>query len=529
MKKILTSMVACACLVGFSACDSFLDEEPKSQLTTNSYYLSEAHAQQNVNYLYRTGVPSLLGATGAYAGSMQQCAGFLTGYLESTYAGQELHYQYAMNLERQNWTQNISGNMDGIWDACYKAINVANNAIKNIPEINMDATKAASLIAEAKFFRAWNYFYLVKWFGDVPFYTEPSSVETLRIPRTSKATIYAQIEQDLKDAMNVLPSGKFYANGNRATKAAAAMILTDVYMTQSKYADAATAVKPVLSSGHALTQHGAEFDLANYDATKLNSAYNILREEDGLDESIYSYEYDGSISNGGRWTAMAFDSGILSAVDDVKYSIAERIYGPADRYLNIYEANDLRLQPNQFFHWEYTYGDKTWKAKDGKACAWFFFKHSDFHETGVGTKDRDLYRYAEALLFAAEATAQSGSLTEAAGYLAEVKARANMEGKTAAQIAAELPTDKDAFIKEVWNERLRELIFDFKIWDDCVRTGMFPNISATERGKITYEPLVGAQNGNGKTFKESDLLWPISINEIQRNPELTQNPGYATN
>ena len=76
MKKILTSVMACACLVGFSACDSFLDEAPKSQLTTNSYYMSEAHAQQNVNYLYRTGVPSLLGATGAYAGSMQQCSGF---------------------------------------------------------------------------------------------------------------------------------------------------------------------------------------------------------------------------------------------------------------------------------------------------------------------------------------------------------------------------------------------------------------------------------------------------------------------
>ena len=63
-------MMACACLIGFSACDSFLDEEPKGTLTSNNYYLSQAHAEQNVNYLYRTGVPARLTSTGAYQGSI---------------------------------------------------------------------------------------------------------------------------------------------------------------------------------------------------------------------------------------------------------------------------------------------------------------------------------------------------------------------------------------------------------------------------------------------------------------------------
>jgi len=67
---------------------------------------------------------------------------------------------------------------------------------------------------------------------------------------------------------------------------------------------------------------------------------------------------------------------------------------------------------------------------------------------------------------------------------------------------------------------------EFKMWDDILRTKMFPVISTTEAGKIDFVPLVGAKNASGATFKESDLLWPISPDEIQRNNKLTQNPGY---
>jgi hypothetical protein len=62
--------------------------------------------------------------------------------------------------------------------------------------------------------------------------------------------------------------------------------------------------------------------------------------------------------------------------------------------------------------------------------------------------------------------------------------------------------------------------------EDIVRTKKFPVISPTVKGEITWVNLIGAQNGSGATFKESDLLWPISNDELQRNPNLTQNPGY---
>ncbi|MBP8768953.1 MAG: RagB/SusD family nutrient uptake outer membrane protein, partial [Parabacteroides sp.] len=464
MKKILTVAIACACLTGFSACNDFLEEKPKSSLTAPDYYQTEAQAQANVNYLYRTGASSkLTGAGSAYVGPFASITGQLTGYFTNSYEGQELTCKYSRELTRQQNTMTVSVTIDGIWDDCYKAINVANGAIKYIPEISMDQSLANRLIGEAKFFRAWNYFNLVKIFGGVPLTVEPyESMENMYLERASVEQVYAQVESDLKDAVNALPAATFYNNSNRITKYAAAMVLTSVYMQQGKYADAASAVKTVIDSPHAL---------ATNDDLALGSAYNKIRTTDGLAESIYSYEYNATISNGGWWPTYAFNSAATAIFGT--YSIFERTYGPTNQFLNVYAANDLRIQPNQFFHWNYTNPDngKTWTAPENACGCWFWYDEDALLNTGRSTKDRDIFRYAEALLDAAESIAQSQGVTaEAAGYLAQVKARANMEGKTVAAITADLQKlGKQAFIEECWTERLREFPLEFKIWDDCLR------------------------------------------------------------
>ena len=448
MKKILTVAIACACLTGFSACNDFLEEKPKSSLTAPDYYQTEAQAQANVNYLYRTGASSkLTGAGSAYVGPFASITGQLTGYFTNSYEGQELTCKYSRELTRQQNTMTVSVTIDGIWDDCYKAINVANGAIKYIPEISMDQSLANRLIGEAKFFRAWNYFNLVKIFGGVPLTVEPyESMENMYLERASVEQVYAQVESDLKDAVNALPAATFYNNSNRITKYAAAMVLTSVYMQQGKYADAASAVKTVIDSPHAL---------ATNDDLALGSAYNKIRTTDGLAESIYSYEYNATISNGGWWPTYAFNSAATAIFGT--YSIFERTYGPTNQFLNVYAANDLRIQPNQFFHWNYTNPDngKTWTAPENACGCWFWYDEDALLNTGRSTKDRDIFRYAEALLDAAESIAQSQGVTaEAAGYLAQVKARANMEGKTVAAITADLQKlGKQAFIEECWTER----------------------------------------------------------------------------
>ena len=80
MKKTIITTFACLGLIGFSSCTSFLDENPKSSITSAAYYETEAQAEANVNYLYRTGAPTRIGAgQGAYLGPFASVTGMLTG------------------------------------------------------------------------------------------------------------------------------------------------------------------------------------------------------------------------------------------------------------------------------------------------------------------------------------------------------------------------------------------------------------------------------------------------------------------
>lgn len=527
MKKILTTAVLCAGLVGFTACDSFLDEEPKSSLTSAAYNQTGDQIIGQVNYLYRNGVPDkLANMGGAYRGSNVSVQCMVTGYFTNNFEGQEVDCQYARLLTRQNWTASCCNYLtNNAWTDCYKVINIANNVIKYVDGISMSDNDKYK--AEARFFRAWNYFFLVKLFGDVPMITEPTEDGVIEYPtRTAKAEIYNNvIIPDLQFAFEKLPDATFSGNGHRVTKYAAAMVLADAYMMLGQYENAVPVLKSVIESGR--------FSLTANNDQALGSAYNRLRENDDLAEVIYAYERDGQISNSGNLPTKAFDGSaeafFAASSTGSKYSLWVNNYEVAERYLNVYEKNDLRIQPNQFFHWTYTHPVDNTILKFETAQNWYYYDENAIISTGIGTKDWNFYRYAETLLSAAECIAQSSGVTaEAADYLAQVKARANMEGKSASDIASALQgLGKQAFIEECWKERLREFPLEMKIWDDCVRTMKFPNISETTPGSVTFVDLIGAKNGCGATFKETDLYWPIPINEIQRNPNLTQNEGYS--
>ena len=520
MKKILAFLSLG--LLFMTSCDEFLEESPKSSLTDVDYYKTEAQATANVNYLYRNGAPRRISyASSAYIGPKASIPGMLTGYFSNSYEGQEVVCRYSRLLTRQDHTNEISDTSDDIWDNCYRSINVANNAIASIPNISMDSNTASQLIAEAKFFRAFNYFYLVKTFGDVPLLVEPATLENLYPERTAATAVYDQIESDLKDAVDALPAVTFAANGHRISKYVAAMTLADVYFHQGDYANAKTYAKMVIDSPHSLASNT---DLAS------NSAYNKLRTTDDLDEVIYCQEYDASISNGSWWPTYSFSSAATAVFST--YSIFERVYGPNDQFLNVYDDTDLRIQPNQFFHWEYTNPNtgKTWTAPEGQAGCWYYYDEDALLSTGISTKDWNFYRVAEAYLDYAESVAQTeGVNNEAATYLAKIQARANTEGKTETEIKSELlALSANDFIETCWTERLKEFPLEFKLWDDCVRTMKFPVVSETEKGKVTYVDLIGAENAAGATFKETDLVFPISLSELQRNPNLVQNTGYAS-
>ena len=94
MKRILTTTILCAGLAMFTACDNFLEENPKSSLTLETYYQTEEDIVGNVNYLYRNGAPSVLSdMSGAYRGSSVSVMNMVTGYFTNEYEGQEVDCQ----------------------------------------------------------------------------------------------------------------------------------------------------------------------------------------------------------------------------------------------------------------------------------------------------------------------------------------------------------------------------------------------------------------------------------------------------
>lgn len=257
------------------------------------------------------------------------------------------------------------------------------------------------------------------------------------------------------------------------------------------------------------------------------SAYNILRTEDNLTEYVFSRERSASISDyQNRWVQLSFPV-YAAAWGTFKYTLTNNAIRPVPTLINAYDpSNDLRIKERQFYFTEYEDQNGAISHFE-QPSPWFYLDEEAMFETGISGKDFPIYRYAEVLLIAAEAIVQSeGVTTEAVNYLADVRQRA-YTSMSRSQIIAQLSAlSKEDFIEQVWAERIREFSLEMKIWDDIQRTRKYPSTSSSNKGVINFVDVIGTQNPWGATFEEKHLLWPISEQELQRNPELEPNPGY---
>ena len=539
--KTIINILCIGLLIVVTSCNAFLDQQPKSQMTLQTYFATTAQGQSVVNQLYRDGFPGLYDAGSAYAGPTIMMGGYLSGIFDNQYKGQE---QIVLDCQKLLLDPlRDEDDLEGIWQNCYTAINRANTAIKYVPTIpGITDQDKNSLVAQAKFFRAWNYFHLVKSFGDIPLIVDPTeSLEGLDVARTSTSDVYAQIIQDLTDADAGLNTAAFMNNGYRVTTGTVETVLAQVYLQMSgyplqanHYADAANAARKVINSGvYHLTMHN---DL------QLNSAYNQIRTSNmNLAETIYTREYMTGIASGGWWPTYAFPTGYAPLFgSSFKYAITNLTYGAADcpdsTAINWYEPNDLRIQEKQYFFRQFTYNNNGSDTTVAIAPTgnWFFYDDNACFTTGSCSQAKIILRYPEVLLIAAEAIAQSEGVTaEAINDLAQVRARAYPTAPDGSSYQADVATIANTlqglsvtdFVKQVWTEKLREFALEFKIWDDIQRTRQYP-VSASN-GVVTFVNVVGATTPWKATFEEKHLLWPIPADEIQRNPNLQQNPGYS--
>jgi hypothetical protein len=514
-------------LTGTYSCSDFLEEEPRDVASVNQFFTEPAHAENAVNALYRDGAPALWMAGGIYSGRNIMYGPYLSGFFENGYKGQEPFIQFAQQLSLDG--ANSNDFMNDIWSRMYRAISRANNAIKYIPTTaGLTDAQRDRLLGEARFMRAWAYFMLVRHFGDVPLITEPyESLADIYRVRTPAAEVYAQIVADAEFAVEQagLAETPMIANGYRITRPAAATLLADVQLTRSgfpvredHYAAAADAARLVITGGsHGLIEH----DFVDGELDPQNSAYNKMRRQEMIAlEFIYPIEYTIGIS-GSPYPPYTLP---VTLTGESRYGITNGAYEPRDEYLAMYEeGEDLRIENRQYFH--NTYTDANGTTTTFQPLPYLWHDAQAVFESANSELEVRAYSYPEVLLIAAEAIALSEGVTaEAVGYLAQVRARAyyrQSEEEITSRLSG-LPVAE--FVEEVWAERNRELVMDFKIWFDMVRTRQYPQATA---GEIDFVTLIGQQNTWGQAFEERHLLLPLPEQELQRNTELIQNTGYA--
>ena len=557
----LKSIIICIGLFQFSSCTDFLKEDPKSTLPAETFFQSKTFVEAAVNNLYRGG-PNNWANPSVFSGSHLMMGGWSSGMFDNLNfkgGGGEYHVSALQNLNVTSY--NIDSKLWIIWNEPFIYISRANTLITVLPGVDLPGTGMTEddrkrYIAEAKFFRAYNYLYLVRHFGDVPLLTQPqNAADDLQVPRVDAKRIYDEIIiPDLQEAVRSLPVKAQYNNSMRITAAVASAVLIDACMQMagfplqdaSKWQMATTEAKKFLPGGVYASLHSL---CVNEDYEEL-SAYNQLRSvgvreaspggrrTTSCSEFIYANEFLSGTANA-NFSANAWPWSVSSLnQSESLVRLTNNAYKPMPRYLAMYdEANDLRMKQNQFFADSFQLKNGSWLPHplNDTPSPYFYHDYGAVRVENASGRHFALYRLAEMYLNAAECIAQTEGVTaQAVDALAAIRARAYEYGGIAKnEIVAQLSAlSKEEFIEEVWLERYRELVFEFKDWNLIQRTRKYPKTNPMDNSipvgtaQFVDVTTVGTDFSIGKLFSVNNLLWPVPISQMQLNPNLVQNPGY---
>jgi starch-binding outer membrane protein, SusD/RagB family len=144
------------------------------------------------------------------------------------------------NFTYSSLMKSNTNDYSGIWNTLFIDINTANGVLQYGADISMDETKKAQLLAQAKFLRAFCYFYLVTTYGDVPLHLTLNTSVVAADTRAPAADVYEAIIKDLLDAASVLPNQPSATLGKPACKSTALYLLAKTYLWRG-WSDAAKA------------------------------------------------------------------------------------------------------------------------------------------------------------------------------------------------------------------------------------------------------------------------------------------------
>lgn len=435
-----------------------------------------------------------------------------------------------------------------MWWHHYMIINRAGLVVEEVAKMADNAFESVEMksriIAEARFLRAYNYFNLIRLFGDVPFYGNTYTkdpVASKEIQREKVDVIYDFIIDELISAKGNLWTRLDVEKG-RATRGAAQAVLAKVYMTRAGWRLDASSGDMVQGD----QQYWAKAAEASEELIRENQ-YDLLdsfrlvfpsREEDYIYENGIEHIYFVNATSEGPWFETKKYYGPRRFDNGGAYSS----YVSELELFNQFHSMDRRLDAT-FLTWVYdTEFSKRFDLNDPNV-AWYWWPNLNIPHIGKYLPDEQFYqyppqenlsgtnlilfRYAEVLLMYAEAQneADGGPNGEAIEAFNRIRRRAGLdEWPNVADPQGDLyPDTQDGFRAALRQERRIELAFEQKRLFDLRRWGILEE-TFLERASVpdlTQEDIIRAQN-----VSKYHNLFPIPFYEIQRNSGLKQNPGF---
>lgn len=522
MKKLIIFTVLLSTIVMTACQESLLDVENKNTISSGNFWKTESDIEKGLvavyNMFYRQGTWT--------RNIYTQMNGMADDGV--SYAGWTELNEYSKFIFTN---YNFSETNTKMWSEHYVAISRANQVLDKIGNVSFSSEEHKNdMIGQAKWLRAFYYFYVAALWENVPLVEHTSSAAD-RPQQVSYDEVLNFIENDLEDAVSKLPTTRDDDNKARPTKGAAYALLAKTYMQHHKWEDASRCLEWLIDGeGKGL------YSLC----TNYGDNFNNKTEDNA--ESIYEIHF--SLVN-----KVGFDQtdNYLDPNAEVGTQIEENQGPPgigwnnieACRWLvNYYKRekttdgkNDPRLfytlwydQANQDypeFGTQTIYG-KDWDTSWGSRC--FIKKYSTDVIPLYYWNDNNFrsLRYADMLLLYAEALNELSATPSAKAIecVNRVRNRAGLPtiANSTYYDGAAIITNKDAFREHLKIERGLELSLECVRWLDLKRWGIDDNTTLNE---------LKSRDADFDNFViGKSIRMPIPQTDVDNNPNLNQNPNY---
>jgi hypothetical protein len=504
MKKFVYTLTAFLPAL-FVSCND-LEVTPVGQLSGSNFPVSDGDAVALTNAVY---YPNIRISTAL--GYLIDLTTELEANAENTNSGGYL-------LGVMQWEPNNSY-VTSVWDRLYDIVTRANDVVDKVgTSEQVSPALRERLVGEAKFLRAYAYFYLVQLWGEVPLVLH--NVDGDKTPRTSVGEIYGQIVADLEEAAESLPHDTEYggADRGRASQGAAYAYLAKVYLVWGQTDDAADNATKKQRYGESVRYAG----LVTGYSLEENFADNWSKTNRNGKEAIFSVQHlQGEYApgdGGNHLVHCAFANGYSNGV-------LPHVYATSDKWYEDFDDRDQRKRV--------TYVKRLYDPTGDSIFVFDRVRYGKYVDTtdvvsSANTRDinRTVIRYAEVLLLKAEAINERDGYPNAEAYEAvnEVRRRAFRHFPVTAPSPDDLPQGLDyaAFKERIQQERVFELTYEQNRWTDLVRWRILVKTLKETVSKGYIDEAYRKQDVRPHYYR-----FPIPKGERDINPDgLWQNYGY---